>query len=42
MLDGQVHFMIYPAEKNAKGVDFIGKFPIRIDKIVGERTEVFK
>jgi hypothetical protein len=42
MLDGQVHLIIYPAHKNARGLNFIGEFPIGRDKIVGERTEIFK
>ena len=42
MLDGQVHCIIYPADKNARGLNFIGECPIGIDEIVGERTEIFK
>jgi hypothetical protein len=42
MLDGQIHFLIYPADKNPTGLNFIGEFPIGLDEIGGERTETFR
>ena len=42
MLDGQIHLIIYPADKNARGLNFIREFPIGIDEIVWERTGIFR
>jgi len=39
MVNGQVHFIIYPADKNSRRLDFIGKFPVGIDAIVRERKK---